>query len=94
MRLPNPWVTVPVVLATLAGGLVGYLVTEASCSGRCAVPAVLIGLGVAIAVGLGVGIVVVLAVRSMREWREFQERDIAVFGEEPRRSEEPGPPTC
>jgi len=93
MRLPNPWVTIPVLLATIAGGAVGYLVTEASCAGRCTLPALLIGAGVAIGVAAGVGTVVVLAVRSMREWREFQDREISVY-QDPAEGGEPQPPTC
>jgi hypothetical protein len=93
MRLPNPWVTLPVLLSTVAGGVVGYLITEASCVGRCTVPAILVGTGVAVAVAVGVGTVVVLAVRSMREWRELQDREVAVF-EESAAGAEPEPPTC
>lgn len=88
MKLPNPWVAIPVLVAAVTGGVVGYLVTEASCAGRCTVPAVLVALGVTVGAAVGVGTVVVLAVRSMREWREFQDREITVVEEA-----EPPPPT-
>jgi hypothetical protein len=83
-------VTVPVFGGTVAGGVVGYLVTQVSCApGSCTVAAVGIGLVSAAAAFLGIGTVVVLALRSIAEWRRLQADD------EPSRPErEPGPPTC
>ena len=31
-RRPNFWVTVPIAVAALAGGVIGYFVTDASCA--------------------------------------------------------------
>ena len=87
MRLPNPWITIPVLLATAAGGIVGFQVTRVSCApGSCTGSAVGIGLLSALVALAGVGTVVVLAARSVAEWREA--------GARPKLPpEEAGPPT-
>ncbi len=88
-RLPNPWVALPVAIAALAGGFVGFFVTDASCTPEpCTFAAVLVAIGVALAAAVGVGVVVVLAVRSLSEWKEHSEREI-LTSEDP-----PTPPTC
>lgn len=88
-RIPNPWVVVPVAAAAVAGGAVGYLVTEASCSpGSCGLAAALIGIVTAVGAAVGVGVVVVLALKSLSEWREHGDREITI------RQEREGPPTC
>lgn len=90
MRLPNPWVVVPSLLATVVGGVVGYQVTRVSCApDGCAGAAIGIGILSALVALLGVGTVVVLAVRSIDEWRELQEREEISAPER-----EAGPPTC
>ena len=89
-RLPSPWITVPVALGTIVGGVVGYLVTEVSCSpGSCPGPAVAIGLVSAVAAFFGIGTVMVLAVRSIAEWRRIEEQGGPARDDTP-----PGPPTC
>jgi hypothetical protein len=89
-RLPSPWVTIPVLAGTAAGGFVGYLITQVSCApGSCTAAAVGIGLASAAAAFFGIGTVVVLALRSLAEWRELQAR-----GGPPPPEEDPGPPTC
>ncbi|HSG78670.1 MAG TPA: hypothetical protein VLD62_03745 [Acidimicrobiia bacterium] len=86
-RLPNPWVMIPVVLAALAGGVVGGLVTEVSCRpGSCIPLSVGLGLVSAVAAAAGTITIVVLAVRSVAEWREY--------GPPEESSEDSGPPTC
>ena len=71
------------------GGAVGYLVTDASCSpGSCGFVAALIGLVTAVGAAVGVGVVVVLALKSLSEWREHGDREITI------RQEREGPPTC
>lgn len=88
MRRPSAWVALPVVAATVAGGVLGYLITRASCAPRsCVVWSVTIGTATAIAMLVGVGVVMVLAVRSIAEWRALDP------DEEPRR-EAGGPPVC
>lgn len=90
MRRPNPWVAVPVVVATLIGGVVGFQITRVSCApDTCTGAALGVGIIAALVACLGVGTVVVLAVRSIAEWREIQARGAA-----PPPDEEPGPPTC
>jgi hypothetical protein len=88
MRIPNPWVAIPVLLATVAGGVVGFLVTGVSCApDSCTGAAIGVGLASALTALFGVGTVVVLAARSIAEWREVQDRP-------PPPPAEPGPPTC
>jgi hypothetical protein len=82
-RLPNPWVAVPALLAGLAGGIVGYIVTDASCApGNCvavaSVTAVVVGMGIAV----GVGVVAVLALRSIDEHRVHRDRMILTITED------------
>lgn len=90
MRRPNPWVAVPVVVATIAGAVIGFQVTRVSCAPASCLPsATVTGLVSAAAAFFGVGVVVVLAVRSIAEWREQQDR-----GGPPPRDPDPGPPTC
>jgi hypothetical protein len=90
MRRPNPWVVVPVLLATVGGGVVGGLVTQLSCApGSCVGAAVAVGLISAVLFGAGVAVVVVLALRSIAEWRRAE-----AAGRDPRPPAEPGPPAC
>ena len=79
MRLPNPRVGLPIVLGALAGGVVGWFVTTASCApGSCPVAAGVIATLAALVAGAGVGVVVVLAMRSFAEWHEHDEREVLV----------------
>lgn len=87
MRRPNLWIAVPVLLATVAGGAIGFQVTRVSCGGGCVPTSVGIGVLSAAAAFFGVGTVLVLAYRSIAEWREQQARG----GPPPK---EQGPPTC
>ncbi len=90
-RFPNPWVALPVALAAITGGLVGYFVTDASCTpDSCTVAAVSVALVVGIGSALGVGLVVVLALKSISEWREHTDRDILTVTD----TDDPTPPTC
>ncbi len=78
-RLPNPWVAVPVLVSAVAGFLVGYFVSDASCApGSCPVAASLVGVAVGLGVGIGIGIVVVLALKSLDEFRTHREREVTV----------------
>ena len=91
-RIPNPWIVVPIAVAAITGGAVGYFVADASCTpDSCTLAAVSVGLVVAIGAAVGVGIVVVLAFKSISEWREHADRDILTVADP---DEPPTPPTC
>lgn len=76
-RLPNPWIAVPALAAAIAGGIVGFFVTTASCvPGGCVLAASLVGAVAGIAVGVGVGVIAVLAFRSLDEFRSHRDREI------------------
>jgi hypothetical protein len=83
-------VAVPVLLGTIGGGIVGGLITQLSCApGSCVGAAVAVGLVSALLFGIGVAVVVVLALRSIAEWRSTE-----AAGRQPRPPADPGPPTC
>ena len=91
MRNLNPWIVIPVVIAAIGGGIVGALIMELSCSpGSCLPASVGVGVLTAAAAFSGVGVVVVLAARSMAEWRH----NTAEGQVRPTRDDDPGPPTC
>ena len=82
-RLPNPWVTVPTLLAGIAGGVVGYLVTDASCGpGSCGLAAAITAVVAGLVIAGGVAVVAVLALRSLDEHRLHRERSVLVFDPE------------
>ena len=57
-RMPNPWVAIPVLVASIAGGAVGWFVTDASCApDSCGVMAGSVAAIAAIGTGIGVGVV-------------------------------------
>ena len=64
----------PVLLAGIVGGFIGWTVTRVGCSPPdCSVVGSLaIGALSGLVAAAGVGVVVVLADRSLREWREWQ----------------------
>ncbi|MDH3307051.1 MAG: hypothetical protein OEO77_05990 [Acidimicrobiia bacterium] len=81
-RYPSPWFLVPVLVGTLVGGGLGWQITTVgcrpdTCSGLAIGMGILFGL---ISAG-GMSVVVVLALRSISEWRDATSR-----GEDP-----PGP---
>jgi hypothetical protein len=89
MRLPNPWVAIPVVLGLVGGGVIGGVITQLSCApGSCLGAAVGIGVVSALVVAAGIGVVVVLALRSIAEWRDTTD----ISASPPPR--DPSPPTC
>jgi hypothetical protein len=64
-----------ILLAGVAGALIGYSLVELQCTGDCAVP---LGLGIligAIVTAGGMSIVAVLVLRALGEWREIQDRE-------------------
>ena len=72
MRRLNYWVLGSVLAAFASGGFIGWMVTRHGCEGggTCAQSAVFFGLISGFVAAFGVGVVVVLADRSLREWRE------------------------
>ncbi len=58
-----------IVVAGVCGGLIGYGVTDLSCSDGCTTFAALIGLGAAVVTSAGVAVVAVLVLRATAEWR-------------------------
>ena len=63
-----------ILVAGVAGALIGYSLVELQCTGDCAVP---LGLGIligAVVTAGGMSIVAVLFLRALGEWREIQDR--------------------
>lgn len=67
----------PVLTAGLVGGFIGWTVTRVGCSeATCStLSSLAIGVISGLVAAAGVGVVVVLADRSLREWREWQRTD-------------------
>ncbi len=68
---------VSILLAGLAGALIGYSLVSLQCEGECGLP---LGLGIlvgAVVAAGGMAIVAVLVMRAMGEWREVQDRERA-----------------
>ena len=66
---------VPVLAAGLVGGFIGWTVTRVACIGSFCSPVTNMGVGLlsGLVAAAGVGVVVVLADRSLREWREWRD---------------------
>lgn len=77
--LPSPAARVAafvaILLAGLAGGLIGYTLVKLQCAGSCGAPKG-IGLlvGALLAAG-GMAIVAVLVLRAVGEWRQIEQRE-------------------
>ena len=86
-RYPNPWVALPVLVATAVGWFIGARVARVTCgSASCTSDQVVWGVVGATVGFVGVLIVSILVVRSLAEWAELSE--------DQRRSSRPkGPPT-
>jgi hypothetical protein len=76
--LPSPTARIisfiAILVAGLAGALIGSAMIDLQCSGRCDVP---IGIGLLIGSLIGAGgmsIVTVLVLRAVGEWRELADR--------------------
>lgn len=67
-RRPNPWFFIPVLLGVAIGGALGWLITGVSCD-DCVASQSLVAVAGALVTGLGVGVVMVLAIRSMDEYK-------------------------
>lgn len=66
---------VAILVAGLAGGLIGFALVRLQCDGDCAVPK---GIGAfvgAVTAAGGMSIVAVLVLRAIGEWREVEQRE-------------------
>ena len=79
-RLPNPWFLLPATIAAVIGALVGWRVAYVTCTvdpeqveagarGCLGQEIAYAAIGAVVAF-IGVGVVLVLAFRSLAEWRE------------------------
>jgi hypothetical protein len=69
---------VAILLAGLAGGLIGGALVRIQCDGDCALP---MGIGVfagAVVAAGGMSIVAVLVLRAVGEWREVEKRERSI----------------
>jgi cytochrome c-type biogenesis protein CcmH/NrfG len=83
LRRPNPWISVPAVVIGLLAGLLGWFVTDLSCTTSDPAGAVshCYGWSAALAVAsflvvtAGMSLVLVLVYRSLGEWQEARARN-------------------
>jgi hypothetical protein len=66
-----------ILLAGLAGGLIGFALVDLQCDGDCSLAKGLGLLAGAIVCAFGMAVVSVLALRAMGEWREISDRERA-----------------
>lgn len=67
-----------ILLAGLAGGLIGWAFVDLQCTGDCGVPSAIGALIGGIGAAVGTAVIAVLVLRAMGEWRQLQD------GETPR----------
>jgi hypothetical protein len=70
---------VAIIVAGLAGGLIGWSFTDIECTGNCTTATGIGALIGGVVAAAGVAVVAVLALRAMGEWRRLQ----AEAGDEP-----------
>lgn len=64
-----------ILVAGLAGGLIGYALVQLQCEGDCGLP---LGIGTfigAVVAAGGMSIVAVLVLRAIGEWKEVEQRE-------------------
>jgi NhaP-type Na+/H+ or K+/H+ antiporter len=61
-----------VLVAGLAGGLIGYGFVDTQCTGSCSTPSAIGAAIGAVLAATGTAIVAVLVLRAMGEWRRIQ----------------------
>jgi hypothetical protein len=91
LRKPNPWISVPAVTIGLLAGLLGWFVTDLSCTtsdpagavSHCYGWSAAMAVTSFIVVTAGMALVMVLVYRSLSEWQESRARN-----------EEPPGPGC
>ncbi|MGF1617461.1 MAG: hypothetical protein ACFCU2_06580 [Acidimicrobiia bacterium] len=82
-RTPNPWIAIPSLTVGVLAGLLGWFVTDLSCTTSDPVGAVThchgwsaaIAAGAFIVVTAGMALVLVLIYRSLGEWQEARARN-------------------
>jgi hypothetical protein len=65
---------VAILLAGLAGGLIGWAFVDLQCTGDCEVGAAVGAFVGAVASALGTAVIAVLVLRAMGEWRQLGDR--------------------
>ena len=81
-RIPNPWIAVPSLLVGVIAALLGWFVTDLSCTASDPIGAVtpcngwsaLVAIGAFLFVTAGMALVLVLVYRSLGEWRDAEAR--------------------
>lgn len=69
-----------ILVAGLAGGLIGYSLVRLQCDGDCGLA---LGIGIlvgAVGAAAGMSVVAVLVMRAIGEWREIQAREDEAAG--------------
>jgi len=66
-----------IIIAGVAGGLIGWSVVDLQCTTDCSTNAALVGVGTALICAIGVAVVAVLTLRAMAEWKAIENRDRA-----------------
>lgn len=90
-RLPNPWVAAPALALGLLAGLLGWFVTDLSCTTSdpiaditpCPGWSTMVAIVAFLVVTVSMAMVLILVFRSIAEWRDAQSRN-----------EEPPGPGC
>ena len=65
---------VAILLAGLAGGLIGWAFVHLQCTGDCNLGAAVGALVGSVATALGTAVIAVLVLRAMGEWRQLGDR--------------------
>ncbi|MBM3805716.1 MAG: hypothetical protein FJW19_03600 [Actinobacteria bacterium] len=62
-----------VLIAGIAGALIGFTLVDLQCEGACDVPGAIGLVTGAVTGALGMGVVAVLALRAVGEWKELED---------------------
>ena len=66
-----------IIIAGVAGGLIGWSIVDLQCTDDCSSTAALTGVATALICAIGVAVVAVLTLRAMAEWKAIEARDRA-----------------
>jgi hypothetical protein len=75
-RLARALAFAAIMVAGLAGALIGWAFVDLQCEGDCTTPGGIGALVGGISGSVGVAIVAVLTLRAMGEWKRIQEADL------------------